>query len=1023
MTDTMNIKFGLSNEIAQSRMVDLAKLHENLIGTKSEYVRVLSDGEVQELAGANWDESLGSGVIAYKGINAIDDERNSSLDCYRLSGLSAIEREISNHNWKDSTGLKLRNFALSRVHALKLLDDVLDKTLRSRVPEWSLLMYILINTDEIVFLSNRQASLNDKSSQGSTKCNLSALDESLTLLNCVAYKLREKPDYFKKIFSRWAYRYYFHCLLLSLSNSDINNFKFRSKNNLTSRFRSHFALYNMMLRFGRRELGLYEKMAINSIESGSKNVQLIRKAISELDSVSYTVLERPKSRTLPLRKGSKKIVSVITVVRNLYSSKRIAHFELMLNSVASQTYGSANIEHVVIDGASNDGTLEHLQRMWTSKRVDKIVSEPDTGVYDAMNKGISYSNGDYFIFMNSDDYFSPSAIEDLVTAVENSDASYAYGDVWQIDDRNYKIGEGLGEIDSAWFKVPYCHQTLLCRSSHLSDYRFDENYKITMMAYASGLVLKGLKSAHVPKKIAFYRIGNGLSSSPANKVAYEREVRTAKLAVCAALGLPEKTYDVIDKEWRKVKAQAQLDKYKKILREEEKACKISPLLRRFFESAERYGQYRVNLFAEKNKCESHITKKPKVALITTHPHGGAGGAVHRLHLRLRSDEAMSSKLVTRDIDKSRSIPDVHLVSMPKGGWFRDQNKIGTNPDLTIFSVNESSLTDEALDRLIGDYDVFSLQWTARLLSAENIGKLVSSGKPVVITVRDMEPISGGCHCFHGCENWRLSDCSDCPQIIKGKKSIAANTLKTKLDQWSRGSLTFVALSDISRDIILQSPIAKGRRVEKISNGFDPDVFTILEKQEARHAIGLSKEFREAYLIGLIPSFSSTVKGFDLAVEVLNHAVKVSNSLGKKVKILLAGAGGASFSKKLEIESRTLGVINDGPNLNLFYSACDLLMVPSREETFSNTVAESLLSGTPVFGASTGAIPEMVVDGVNGMCFSHTWSVSKIAQSLEYCVEAKYQSYDCRRVITEGFSIDKQARQYSQLFNDLHKAVQ
>lgn len=1022
MEAALNTKFSLGMVIARSRMVEIKKLYENLMDARSDYISIDPDGAVHELDHIKKKDSFSPDAIMYKCLNLIDEKVKEGFEYlagYRLSGLSVIERELSSLDWRDRTYLTFNKIVISKTHALRILEDVLNKKPYNKVPEWSLVLYILINSVEVAFISDKRLSENSKQSEFSSDNSLSALDESLFILDCAAKMLNSCSEYFKKIFSRWLTQYYFYCLTLVLKDGGASSSNMPAQSNLVSKFRAHYSLYSLILKVGRKELCVDERMALNTIECNSNNMNLVNKARTERSLKRHTILERPISHRLHNCQGSRKLVSVITVVRNLYASERIAHFELMLNSVLSQTYDIENIEHVVIDGASNDGTLEYLQKIWSSKRVDKVVSEPDTGVYDAMNKGISYSNGEYFIFMNSDDYFSSSAIEKLVAAIEHKDASYAYSDAWQIDDRNYKVGTVLGEIDSAWFKVPYCHQTLLCRSSDLKNYRFDESYKITMMAYASGLVLKGLKSAYVPEKLAYYRIGNGLSSSPENKAAYQSEVRTAKLEVCNALGLAEGTYHNIDNAWRKVKTQAQFEEYNKLLQAEKIKYERTDLLNRFFDSVESYGRYRVRLFSGETRRAQEKIRKPKVALITTHTYGGAGGAVHRLHLRLRSNEGIDNVLVTRNIEKSRSIPDIQLISMPDGDWPKNQNQVSVNPNSTIFTVSESSLTEKYIEMLIDEYDVFSLQWTARLLSAENIGKLISSGKPVVITVRDMEPISGGCHYFHGCENWRTNNCFDCPQIIRGDKNIAAKTFKTKLNQWRNGSLTFVALSDISKNLILQSPIAKGCRVEKISNGFDPDAFSILDKNESRFSLGLPEEFRDAYLIGLIPSFSSTVKGFDLAVKVLNHAMKASSALNKKVKILLAGAGGASFSERLCMPSHTLGVIDNGPSLNLFYSACDLLMVPSREETFSNTVAESLLSGTPVFGANAGAIPEMILENINGSCFSHDWSIAEIAESLSSCIDNKYQPIDCRRMIVECFSIDKQADHYSVLFNELY----
>ncbi|NBW74172.1 MAG: glycosyltransferase [Sphingomonadaceae bacterium] len=115
-------------------------------------------------------------------------------------------------------------------------------------------------------------------------------------------------------------------------------------------------------------------------------------------------------------------VSVITVSYNA-----AAEIEPTLSSVAAQTWGG--IEYLVIDGASTDDTLNLVNRY--RSRVDVLVSEPDGGIYDAMNKGLRLATGDAVIFMNAGDYFySPYAVELAAEFMQaNPDAGVAYGGI------------------------------------------------------------------------------------------------------------------------------------------------------------------------------------------------------------------------------------------------------------------------------------------------------------------------------------------------------------------------------------------------------------------------------------------------------------------------------------------------------------------------------------------------------------------------------------------------------------------
>lgn len=113
-------------------------------------------------------------------------------------------------------------------------------------------------------------------------------------------------------------------------------------------------------------------------------------------------------------------VSVITVCFN-----SAATIEATLRSVAAQTY--PDLEHIVIDGNSADETLGIIRRSGT--RVSKLVSEPDHGMYDAMNKGIRLAEGGIIGILNSDDvYADDDVIARVVAAMEESDADACYGD-------------------------------------------------------------------------------------------------------------------------------------------------------------------------------------------------------------------------------------------------------------------------------------------------------------------------------------------------------------------------------------------------------------------------------------------------------------------------------------------------------------------------------------------------------------------------------------------------------------------
>lgn len=135
-------------------------------------------------------------------------------------------------------------------------------------------------------------------------------------------------------------------------------------------------------------------------------------------------------------------ISIITATFN--SATYIAD---CVNSVNNQTY--KDIEHIIIDGVSKDNTLEIIKSI--PNRVKKIVSEPDQGIYDAMNKGIKTATGDIIGILNSDDFFtSNDVIETVVNTFRNNDVNALYGDIHFV--RPNSLSKSVRYYSSAIFK-------------------------------------------------------------------------------------------------------------------------------------------------------------------------------------------------------------------------------------------------------------------------------------------------------------------------------------------------------------------------------------------------------------------------------------------------------------------------------------------------------------------------------------------------------------------------------------------
>lgn len=200
------------------------------------------------------------------------------------------------------------------------------------------------------------------------------------------------------------------------------------------------------------------------------------------------------------------LVTVITVVRN-----DVAHIEKTLQSVLAQTYG--HIEYIVLDGASTDGTREMIEQY--ADRISYWKSEPDKGVYDAMNKGIALSHGVWVNFMNSGDVFhTATVIEEM--CLQQAETLY-YGSVLEKYWDGDKVAKPRPFFHTPWkFKgVGICHQTMFFPGDLVRATAYDLSFPIAAdydLVYR--LWKQGMPCEERDVVVADYVWGNGISSNP-----------------------------------------------------------------------------------------------------------------------------------------------------------------------------------------------------------------------------------------------------------------------------------------------------------------------------------------------------------------------------------------------------------------------------------------------------------------------------------------------------------------------------
>ncbi len=163
------------------------------------------------------------------------------------------------------------------------------------------------------------------------------------------------------------------------------------------------------------------------------------------------------------------LISVITVV---YNDRK--HIEGTIRSVLEQSY--PHIEYVVVDGGSDDGTLDIIR----SFEVSTLISEPDKGLYDAMNKGLRAATGNYVWFLNSGDkIYSSGTVAEMVSGLQGIDADVIYGGTMMIDEEGREIGDRRLKPPEklSWRSfnqgMVVCHQSLIVKRSIAPLYKLE----------------------------------------------------------------------------------------------------------------------------------------------------------------------------------------------------------------------------------------------------------------------------------------------------------------------------------------------------------------------------------------------------------------------------------------------------------------------------------------------------------------------------------------------------------------------
>jgi glycosyltransferase involved in cell wall biosynthesis len=400
----------------------------------------------------------------------------------------------------------------------------------------------------------------------------------------------------------------------------------------------------------------------------------------------------------------------------------------------------------------------------------------------------------------------------------------------------------------------------------------------------------------------------------------------------------------------------------------------------------------------------------KVLHVSTYRTGGAGIAAFRLHKGLLALGVASEFLYicheTAGIIKKPTQPlpppqplysraisrvlkrlsDKRVTSSGAEESVKGNYEAFTSP-ITNFDITQHPAYEAA--------DIVHLHWVADLLDYPTF--FAKNVKPVVWTLHDMNPLQGGFHYLgDAAANPHLADLEHEYLHIKEKALSTAD------------NLSVVALSKWLMHLSSSNSILQGFTHRLIPNGVDKNIFKPFNKEFAREILGLP--VTNTIVLFVSERLSVRRKGFDLMQEVINR-------FSDQEQVLFCAVGIQDIAPQRN--TVYLNAIHDERLMAVVYAACDIFIMPSREDNLPNVMLEALACGTPVIATPVGGIRDVVIPGLNGL-LAQAVSVEGLYEALRMFLSRKsiFNQEQIREDFLKKYTIEKQVSAYLELYNEI-----
>lgn len=404
----------------------------------------------------------------------------------------------------------------------------------------------------------------------------------------------------------------------------------------------------------------------------------------------------------------------------------------------------------------------------------------------------------------------------------------------------------------------------------------------------------------------------------------------------------------------------------------------------------------------------------KILHITSFDSGGAGLAAIRLHQSLTQEGIISNMIVmkkTSDLDTVREVPEdglnrfhfssisilrkIQLMFRKIGFFYTEKDR--TDNEITqlqsknnVFYSTPISNYDLTKHPLVQEADIIQLHWVSGFLDYATFFNHID--KPIVWTLHDINPLMGGFH------HYRLR-----AQYYEVYKRVEDRFCEIKRRSVAQAkNLSIIAISQEMKKMIEDSEIFSGRKVYQVFNSVNPDQFIKLDKKECKQQLSIPEN--KKVLVFVNRWLEDSEKG-------LLEACMALDQLDSRDCVLVCIGDGKIPDCNTEIIH--FPPTNDTYLLSQYYSAADLLLFPSHQESFGQTPVEAICCGTPVVMTPVGISEDLIRDHNGVRC--KDFSVKSLVEGISLALSRDYDGDVLRDDVVKRFNPQVIAQQYIKIY--------